>query len=73
MSESRNLPQDSDYQNKGPTILATCSTLTGAATLFVAARLYVRVKILSRISLDDWLIMLSMASDVLGISQMLNC
>jgi hypothetical protein len=56
------LPPDVARQDKGPTILAVCCTLTAVATLFVAARLYVRSKILARVGLDDWLIMLSMAS-----------
>lgn len=47
-------------QNKGPAILAICSTLTVLASLFVAARLYVRARILSRVGLDDWLIIISM-------------
>jgi hypothetical protein len=49
-------------ETKGPTVLAVCSTLTVVATLFVAGRLYVRTKILARVGLDDWLILLSMVS-----------
>lgn len=56
------LPPNVASQNKGPAILAICSTLTIVATFFVAARLYVRARIMSRVGLDDWLIMLSMVS-----------
>jgi hypothetical protein len=49
-------------ETKGPTVLAVCCTLTVVATLFVAGRLYVRTKILARVGLDDWLILLSMVS-----------
>lgn len=54
------LPPEIASQNKGPTILAICCTLTAVATIFVSARLYVRAKILSRVGLDDWLIIISM-------------
>lgn len=62
MTTSQKLPQDLIRQDKGPTVLAVCITLTAVATVFVAARLYVRGRILSRVGLDDWLIVLSMAS-----------
>jgi nitric oxide reductase large subunit len=62
MAALQELSQDFVQQTKGPTVLAVCISTTTVATIFVAARLYVRVKILSMISLDDWLIILSMVS-----------
>jgi hypothetical protein len=46
--------------DKGPSILAICCTLTVIATFFVAARLYVRARLLAKVGLDDWLIIASM-------------
>lgn len=43
-------------QNKGPTILATCITMTSLSTIFVAARLFVRARIMGKLHLDDYLI-----------------
>ncbi|KAF2833249.1 integral membrane protein [Ophiobolus disseminans] len=60
MTTPQDFPPEFARQNKGPAILAICSTLTAVASIFVAARLYVRAKILSRVGLDDWLIILSM-------------
>ncbi|KAF2875905.1 hypothetical protein BDV95DRAFT_591327 [Massariosphaeria phaeospora] len=60
MTAQQEIPPHLVDQNKGPAILAICSTLTVVATCFVAARLYVRAKILSRVGLDDWLILVSM-------------
>ncbi|ORX92630.1 hypothetical protein BCR34DRAFT_442949, partial [Clohesyomyces aquaticus] len=60
MAESQQLDPNFLSQNKGTSILAICSTLTAIASSFVAARLYVRAKLLSRVGLDDWLIILSM-------------
>ncbi|KAF2646828.1 integral membrane protein [Massarina eburnea CBS 473.64] len=60
MSAVPEMSPDVAQEDKGPAILAICSTLTALATLFVAARLYVRVNILSRAGLDDWLIVISM-------------
>lgn len=62
MSGPKVLPEHLANEDKGPTILAVCISLTALATLFVAARLYVRGKIQSHIGLDDWLMILSMAS-----------
>ncbi|RMZ72390.1 integral membrane [Pyrenophora seminiperda CCB06] len=63
-SSQQLLQDDKAHENKGPAILATCSSLTAVATLFVAARLYVRVSILSRVGLDDWLIVISLTKDL---------
>jgi len=60
MSSSQQPLPDNAHQNKGPAVLATCITLTALSTLFVAARLYVRIRILSRVGLDDWLIVISL-------------
>jgi len=62
MAVPQELPEGFAQQTKGPTVLAVCISLTTVATVFVAARLYVRVKILSRLGLDDWLIIVSMVS-----------
>jgi hypothetical protein len=62
MASLTETPPGYAQESKGPTVLAVCSTLTVVATLFVAGRLYVRTKILARVGLDDWLILLSMVS-----------
>jgi hypothetical protein len=62
MAALQELSQDFVQQTKGPTVLAVCISTTTVATIFVAARLFVRIRILSMISLDDWLIILSMVS-----------
>lgn len=62
MATQQELPPHIAQQNKGPTIVAICSTLTTIATFFVVGRLYVRSKILSRVGLDDYLIIISIVS-----------
>lgn len=66
MTTEQDFPPGFAQQDKGPTILAICSTLTAVATVFVAARLYVRTTILSRVGLDDWLIVVSIVSTLLN-------
>ncbi|KAL1959107.1 hypothetical protein VTO42DRAFT_2894 [Malbranchea cinnamomea] len=55
------LPPEVAAEDKGPRILWSMWSLTIAATVFVAARLYVRVRLLKKQGLDDYLIILSMA------------
>lgn len=62
MAAPQDFPPDFVSQNKGPTILAVCCTLSAIGTVFVAGRLYVRAKLLNRVALDDWLIIASMVS-----------
>ncbi|KAK8133785.1 hypothetical protein PG984_005797 [Apiospora sp. TS-2023a] len=47
-------------QDKGPTVLAACWTVTAVSTLFVAGRLYVRGVIQRTLWSDDYLIILSL-------------
>ncbi|KAK8107917.1 uncharacterized protein PG998_009930 [Apiospora kogelbergensis] len=47
-------------QDKGPTELVTCWTVTAISTLFVAGRLYVRGVLQRKLRSDDYLIILSL-------------
>lgn len=60
--ESQELPPEIAAQNKGPAILATIYTVTVLSTIFTAARVFVRTKILGKLQLDDYLIILSVVS-----------
>lgn len=53
------LPPDIAAQDKGPGILATVVVVTVLSTLFCAARIYTRGRILGRLQLDDYLIVLA--------------
>jgi hypothetical protein len=66
MATPQDLAPELHHQDKGPTILAVACTLTTLSTFFVGARLYVRGKILHRIGLDDWLIILSLVGAIAG-------
>lgn len=68
MSTPSTVAQITAHDDKGPTVLAICSVLTAVATIFAVARVYVRGRILSRVGLDDWLIVLSMVCTVYQIS-----
>lgn len=57
--ESQPLSPEVAAQNKGPAILATIYTVTVLSTSFTAARVFVRTKILGKLQLDDYLIVLS--------------
>ncbi|KAK7948088.1 uncharacterized protein PG986_008974 [Apiospora aurea] len=47
-------------QDKGPTVLVACWTVTAVSTLFVAGRLYVRGVLQRRLWSDDYFIILSL-------------
>lgn len=49
-------------QDKGPSILAICWTVTAISTFFVAGRLYVRAKIKGRLQSDDYYTLLALVS-----------
>src|SRR4051794_35444889 len=49
-------------QDKGPTIVAVCWTLTALSTVFVGARLYVRGVILRKLHSDDYYSILALVS-----------
>lgn len=48
-----------DGPNKGPTAIIMCAVFQAWATMFAAARVFCRVRMLDRLYLDDWIIMLS--------------
>lgn len=45
--------------NKGPTILGVIFTMTAISTGFIGARIFTRAKILGKMQLDDWLVVVS--------------
>ncbi|KAH9908509.1 hypothetical protein F4778DRAFT_717446 [Xylariomycetidae sp. FL2044] len=45
--------------DKGPSIIAATTAVTSVATVFVIARLYVRGRLLSKLQVDDYLIVIS--------------
>jgi hypothetical protein len=49
-------------QDKGPSILAVCWTMTGISTVFVVARLSVRGLILRQLRSDDYFTVLALVS-----------
>ncbi|CAG9984040.1 unnamed protein product [Clonostachys byssicola] len=50
-------------QNKGPSILGVCITVTVLSTLFVIMRLFTRQKIMGELHLDDYLVTLATFSE----------
>ncbi|KAB5522977.1 integral membrane protein [Coniochaeta sp. 2T2.1] len=59
MADQVTLPPEIASQNKGPGILAAIITVSVVSTLFVLGRLFVRIKIIEKLYLDDYFIMLS--------------
>lgn len=55
-----NTSQEYASQDRGPSSLATLSSMTGVTAIFVAARLFVRIKLLKNPGLDDYLIVVAM-------------
>ena len=53
-------------EDKGPTITGVSSAVVALSTLFVIARLWVRVKIMRKFELDDWLIVISTVSKTIS-------
>ena len=47
-------------ENLGPTLLITAWILAAVATAVVFTRYYIRMRVLRRTSLDDWLILLTL-------------
>lgn len=47
-------------QDKGPSVLAACWTVTAVSTIFVAGRLYVRGVLQRKLWSDDYFIILSL-------------
>lgn len=66
MTDQATLPPEIATQNKGPGILAAIITVSIISTLFVVGRLFVRVKIIEKLYLDDYLIILSTVSSLPG-------
>lgn len=46
--------------NVGHTTTIVCAVFQGLATLFVGARLFTRVKLLEKLYIDDWIIIISL-------------
>jgi hypothetical protein len=61
-SAAEPLPAYLAAEDKGPGIIATICVVTVLETLFCAARIYTRGRILGRLQLDDYLVMLSVVS-----------
>jgi len=59
MADQGTLPPEIAAQDKGPGILAAIITVSIISTLFVIGRLFVRIKIIEKLYLDDYFIMLS--------------
>ncbi|KAK4233520.1 hypothetical protein C8A03DRAFT_19421 [Achaetomium macrosporum] len=59
MSSAAPLPAHLAAEDKGPGIIATICVVTVLETLFCAARIYTRGRILGRLQLDDYLVVLS--------------
>ncbi|EMR67348.1 putative integral membrane protein [Eutypa lata UCREL1] len=53
-------------EDKGPTITGVSSAVVALSTLFVIARLWVRVRIMRKFELDDWLIVISTVSKTIS-------
>lgn len=49
-------------QDKGPTIIATISTITALATVFVIFRIFVKGWMLMALTADDYIIVVSLVS-----------
>lgn len=47
-------------ENKGPAVVIVCTLFQSLATLFASARIFCRIRMLDRLYLDDWIIMLSL-------------
>lgn len=62
MADQAALPADIAAQDKGPGILAAIITVSIISTLFVCGRLVVRLKIIEKMSLDDYFIIVSTVS-----------
>jgi len=62
MAEQATLPPEIAAQDKGPGILAAIITVSIISTLYVAGRLFVRIKIMKKLYLDDYFIILSTVS-----------
>ncbi|KAI1370405.1 hypothetical protein F4677DRAFT_465480 [Hypoxylon crocopeplum] len=60
MGTQTDLTPEITANDKGPTIVAVNCTVTSLSTLFVVARIYVRIKIVKKFQLDDWLILVSL-------------
>lgn len=59
MADQTTLPPEIAAQDKGPGILAAIISVSIVSTLFVLARLFVRIKIIQKLSLDDYFIIVS--------------
>lgn len=46
--------------NKGPAVIIVCALFQALATVFVLARLFCRIRMLDRLYLDDWILMLAL-------------
>ncbi|KAI1335274.1 integral membrane protein [Xylariaceae sp. FL0016] len=53
-------------ESKGPTILAVCWTVTTVGLLFAAARLYVRAIIQGKLRIDDYFVIISVATGIIS-------
>jgi hypothetical protein len=62
MADQATLPPEIAAQDKGPGILAAIISVSILSTLFVAGRLFVRIKVVKKLQLDDYLIMPSTVS-----------
>jgi hypothetical protein len=67
------LPPEIVAANKGPTIAAVISSITALATLFVVARIYVKAWMLKAVSVDDYIIVVSLVSCVLSALLLYSC
>lgn len=52
-------PADIDFSSNSPRILAIVGTLTGLAALLVTLRCYVRIFILRRFYVEDWIMVVA--------------
>ena len=59
MADQVTLSPEIATQNKGPGILVAIITVSIVSTLFVLGRLFVRVKIIEKLYLDDYFIIMS--------------
>lgn len=54
---TRNMDDDVDV---GVIVTTVCAFFQGLATLFVGARLFCRIKLLDKLYVDDWIIIISL-------------
>jgi len=47
-------------EDKGPAVIVVCALFQALATVFVSARFFCRIRLLDRLYLDDWILMLAL-------------